>query len=172
MLVGFARPVRAIAVSRIPAMPYAPEVSYIDSLLADDVVMASTDPVCAFWGELFSTAAIARGAAGAVIDGYIRDTARIRMLGWPILSRGTHPTDSLGRLSVIEADAPIEVLGVVVQRGDLVVADGDGIVVVPREFADDVAARALEKAKTESSARSMLLSGAYLRDAWERFGVL
>ncbi len=172
VIVGYARPVRAIAVYEIPATPYAAEVAFIDSLLPDDVVVASTDPVCAFWGELFSTAAVARGAVGAVIDGYVRDTSRIRELGWPVLARGMQPTDSLGRLSITDANGPIKMLGVVVRRGDLVVADGDGIVIVPAELADDVAARAIEKARTESSARSMLLAGAYLRDAWERFRVL
>jgi len=172
VIVGFARPVRAVAVERAEGPPYAAEVAYIDSLEADDVVVALTDPVGAFWGELFSTAAMARGAAGAVIDGLVRDTRLIAALGWPILARGTRPTDSLGRLSIVESDAPLEILGVTVTRGDLVVADADGTVVVPAAVADEVVARAIVKATTESSARSMLLGGAYLRDAWERFKVL
>lgn len=172
VIVGFARPVRAIAMDRVPDLPYAAEVAYIDSLLPDDVVVALTDPVGAFWGELFSTAAVARGAAGAVIDGLVRDTRLIAALGWPMLARGTRPTDSLGRLSIVESDIPLQILGVTVARGDLVVADADGTVVVPAAAAEEVVARAIEKAKTESSARSMLLGGAYLRDAWERFKVL
>ena len=172
VIVGFARPVMASAVSEAPAEPYANEVAYIDALEPDDVVVARTDPVCAFWGELFSTAAMARGAVGAVIDGYVRDTAKIAELGWPVLARGTMPTDSLGRLSIQQMDEPIELLGVSVRRHDLVVADGDGVVIVPAEVAQDVAMRAIEKASTESSARAMLSAGAYLRDAWERYRVL
>lgn len=172
VLVGYARPVRAEAVAEVPERPYAPEVAFIDSLRPDDVVVARTDPVCAFWGELFSTAAVARGAAGAVIDGYVRDTRGIGVLGWPVISRGTLPTDSLGRLSIVEVDQPTEVLGVLVHPGDLVVADADGTVVVPRDAVEEVAARAIEKAKTESSARAMLRAGAYLREAWERYRVL
>ena len=172
VIVGFARPVRAVAVEAAPVVPYSAEVAYIDSLEVDDVVVALTDPVGAFWGELFSTAAVARGAAGAVIDGFVRDTRLIAALGWPMLARGTRPTDSLGRLSIVESDLPLQILGVTVARGDLVVADADGTVVVPAAAAEEVVARAIEKAKTESSARSMLLGGAYLREAWERFKVL
>ncbi len=172
VIVGFARPVRAIAVGEAPLQPYAAEVAYIDSLEAGDVVVAVTDPVGAFWGELFSTAAVARGAAGAVIDGLVRDTRLIAALGWPMLARGTRPTDSLGRLSIVESDIPVQILGVTVARGDLVVADEDGTVVVPAAAAEEVVARAIEKAKIESSARLMLRGGAYLRDAWERFKVL
>jgi 4-hydroxy-4-methyl-2-oxoglutarate aldolase len=172
VIVGYARPVRSAAVERVPDVPYATEVAYIDSLVADDVVVAVTDPVGAFWGELFSTAAVARGAAGAVIDGLVRDTRLIVQLGWPMLARGTRPTDSLGRMSIVEWDVPVEILGVTVARGDLVVADVDGTVIVPAAAAEEVVARAVAKASTESSARAMLRDGAFLRDAWERFRVL
>jgi regulator of RNase E activity RraA len=172
VLVGYARPVRATAVSDIPAVPYEAEVAFIDSLQPDDVVVAITDPACAFWGELFSTAAMARGAAGAVIDGYVRDSERIAAMGWPVFARGTLPTDSLGRLSITDTDTQMEVLGVLVQRGDIVVADRDGVVVVPAGIAADVMRRAVDKAGMESGAKDMLVAGAYLRDAWERYRVL
>lgn len=172
VLVGFARPVRSAAVAEVPEEPYGKEIDYIDSLRPDDVVVATVEAQGAFWGELFSTAARARGAVGAVVDGLVRDQARIRELGFPVFARGGRPTDSLGRLSIQEHDVPIEIGGVTVSPGDLVVADIDGVTVVPVAAIEDVAARAIEKATTENHARELLEGGALLRDAWDRFKVL
>jgi 4-hydroxy-4-methyl-2-oxoglutarate aldolase len=173
VLVGYARPVRAEPVDAIPGHPYAPEVAYVDSLGAGDVVVASTNgSTSGFWGELFSTAATGRGARGAVIDGLVRDQLKIEELGFPVFAAGARPADSLGRLSIVEQDAPIDFMGVRVSRGDLVVADIDGIAIVPRERIDEVIAYALEKASTENKARALLLDGGKLADVWERFKVL
>jgi 4-hydroxy-4-methyl-2-oxoglutarate aldolase len=172
VLIGLARPVFASGVRAAPARPYEAEITYIDSLGPDDVVVAVADQPVAFWGELFSTAARARGAVGGVIDGAIRDTARIRALGWPVFATSTRPTDSLGRLSIVHQDDPVTIRGVTVELGDLVVADADGVVVVPRSAMADVIKLALAKAATEGHARELLLQGSLLRDAWDRFGVL
>jgi 4-hydroxy-4-methyl-2-oxoglutarate aldolase len=107
-----------------------------------------------------------------VIDGLVRDQARIRELGFPVFARGARPTDSLGRISIAEHDVSMEVAGVTVSRGDLIVADVDGVTVVPVDAIEEVATRAIEKATTENKAREMLEGGALLRDAWDRFRVL
>ncbi|MFN8623317.1 MAG: RraA family protein [Chloroflexota bacterium] len=172
VLVGRARPVHSRAVMVPADPPYAAEIAFIDSLGPDDVVVAKVDAPTAFWGELFSAAARARGASGIVVDGFIRDQAKIRGIGFPAFSRGGHPTDSLGRLSVAETDVPLEVAGVTVHPGDIVVADLDGVVVIPQGVAADVTARVVEKAATEDRARRLLQTGGYLRDAWDRFKVL
>lgn len=173
VLLGWARPVRSVAVDAIPEAPYAHEIAYIDSLGPDEVVMARCEAPNAFWGELFSTAARARGARGAVVDGFVRDQARIAQVeGFSVYSRGSHPTDSLGRSSIVESDAPVVVGGVTVEIGDLVIADVDGIVVVPRAATDEVMTRALAKARKEDGSRAMLREGATLREAWQRFRVL
>jgi regulator of RNase E activity RraA len=173
VLAGFARPVRSEAVERAPERHYGREIDFIDSLQPGDVVMGACAPPVAFWGELFSAAARGRGARGAVVDGLVRDRARVgAVAGFVLHGRGTRPTDSLGRISIVEHDTPIVVGGVTVQRGDLVVADGDGVVVVPADVAPEVVERALAKAGAERSSFSMLLDGAYLREAWERHGVL
>jgi 4-hydroxy-4-methyl-2-oxoglutarate aldolase len=173
LLVGWARPVRAIAVDENPDEPYVHEIDFIDSLEQDQVVMARCEAPNAFWGELFSMAARARGARGAVVDGFVRDQARIpRADGFGVFARGGRPTDCLGRSSVVESDAPIVIGGVEVALGDLVVADVDGVVVVPRRAASEVMERALAKARKEDGSRALLLAGATLRQAWERFGVL
>lgn len=172
VLVGRARTARSEAVGAIPERPYAEEIALVDSLGADDVVIGTVAAPVAFWGELFSTAARARGAAGLVLDGVIRDRTRIMEMGWPVFARGTHPTDCNGRIGIVARDVPITILGVRVAAGDLVVADADGVVVAPAAVAAQVAAAALAKAETEDGARSLLESGALLRDAWDRFRVL
>jgi regulator of RNase E activity RraA len=172
VLVGLARPSRSVAVDTMPAQPYAMEIAFIDSLGTDDVVVASVPAPIAFWGELFSTAARARGAAGVVVDGLVRDQRRIADMGFPVFSRGGRPTDSLGRIAMVEHDVPVVVAGVQVATGDLVVADIDGVVVVPAEAALEVTQRAIAKATTENNARALIEGGALLRDAWDRFKVL
>jgi 4-hydroxy-4-methyl-2-oxoglutarate aldolase len=172
VLAGWARPALSSAVESIPDDPYANEIDYIDSLGADDVVVARCDGA-AFWGELFSTAARARGAVGAVVDGLIRDRARIAEVeGFVVHATGSQPTDSLGRCSIAVRDEPVIVGGVSVGVGDLVVADVDGVVVVPCAAVEEVVARALEKASAETSSRQLLARGALLREAWEAHGVL
>ena len=173
VLVGFARPVRSVEVTFVPDRPYQTEVAYVDSLGSGDVVVATTGgSPSGFWGELFSTAAVGRGARGAIIDGLVRDQVKIADLDFDVFAIGGGPADSLGRLSIVEQDEPVEFGGVSVARGDLVVADVDGIVIVPAAAVADVIERALAKASIENQARELLLSGSKLADVWERFRVL
>lgn len=172
VLVGIARPSRSVPVDMIPAAPYAMEIAFLDSLRTDDVVIAAVPGDVAFWGELFSTAARARGAAGVIIDGHIRDQRRIAAMDFPAFARGGHPTDSLGRTTMVEHDVPVVVGGVTVSPGDLVIADVDGIVAVPAAVAPEVARRAIEKVTTEDDARGLLERGALLREVFDRFRVL
>lgn len=173
-LVGWARTALSLPVTAIPPRPYGLEIDFIDSLLPGDVVVldCSRRPAAA-WGELFSTAATGRGARGAIIDGHVRDIAKIDELGrFPVFGTGTRPTDSLGRVAIAEHDRPVCVAGATVRSGDLVVADDDGVTVVPRKHAREAIALAFEKAATETSARALLLDGGKLSDVWERFRVL
>lgn len=172
-LIGWARTALSRPVEAAPARPYGTEIDFIDSLRRDDVaVVACTEAPVAAWGELFSTAAKGRGARGAVIDGYVRDRSKIVDLGFPLLARGCRPTDSLGRVAIAEADITVEIGGVPVRSGDLMVADADGVVIVPRESAAEAIRLAVEKATTENKARELLLGGGLLAEVWERFRVL
>ena len=172
-LVGWARTARSVRVDTIGARPYAGEIDLVDSLRPDDVVVAEVEgDSSAFWGELFSAAAIGRGARGLVVDGLIRDVDRIRTLGFTVFARGTRPTDCSGRIAVVEQDVPVRCGGVEVMTGDLVVADRDGIVFVPRAAVAEVMGHALEKARTETDARQLLLAGGTLAQVWERHRVL
>ena len=172
-LMGWARTVEAISVARAPERHYGAEIDFVDSLRSGDVVVATTNgSTSGFWGELFSTAATGRGARGAIIDGLVRDQHKMRALGFPVYARGARPADSLGRLSIVRQDEPIVFRGVEVSTGDLVVADIDGVVIVPRAVVRPVLAYAMEKAGVENEARALLLEGGKLADVWERHRVL
>jgi 4-hydroxy-4-methyl-2-oxoglutarate aldolase len=173
VLAGWARVARSEAVEEPPPVPYAAEIAFLDDLRPGDLVVATAGgaPV-ALWGELFSAGAMARGACGAVVDGLVRDVERVRALGFGLHARGTRPTDSLGRASLADTDGPVEVGGVTVANGDLVVADADGVVVVPAEVAEEVASYALKKATTERKGLALLRNGATLGEVWDRYGVL
>lgn len=172
-LIGWARTARSVAVTEPPERHYGTEIDFIDSLRRGDVVVVDGGtPTSALWGELFSTAAIARGARGAVVHGYIRDQGRIPSGRFPVHALGVWPTDSLGRMSISATGEPVEIKGVSVREGDLIVADRDGVIIVPADTAEEAAGRALEKATREGVAREMLREGSYLREAWEKHGVL
>jgi regulator of RNase E activity RraA len=150
------------------------EIEAVDSILPGEVVMVSTAGSLqnSPWGELMSTAARARGARGAVIDGLVRDVRKIQELGFPVFARGIKPVDSKGRGIVIDYNVPVDCGGVLVSPGDLVFADYDGVIVVPGEVLPEVIRMATEKATRENSSREELMRGAYLRDVYAKFGVL
>jgi len=154
--------------------PYEKEIEALDSVLADEVVVVSTgrSKRNAPWGELLSTAARARGARGAVIDGLVRDVRKILELGFPVFAAGVKPVDSKGRGIVYDYNVPVECGGVVTYPGDVVFADHDGVVVIPALVVLDVIRLATEKVRRENSSRAELMSGAFLKDVFQRYGVL
>src|SRR3954451_23576939 len=171
-LAGFARPVLTIPAPELsPAEPYKGEMAAVDALGPDDVMVVST---CdwSFWGELLSTAARFRGCRGVVIDGYTRDTRAIKAMGFPVFCRGIHPADSLGRLDVTAHDVPIHCGGVAVHPLDLVLADDDGVVIIPRAAAEKAIAHAEHKVSGENLVREKLAEGMSVTEAFRRFGVL
>ncbi len=155
--------------------PYEVEIALVDDLQPGDVAVFAcggpTDRI-APWGELLSTAAQVRGAAGCLTDGLIRDTKAIRAMGFPVFHGGIGPLDSKGRGKMMELDCRVECGGAAVSPGDLVFGDGDGVVIVPAAAAEEVIAKALEKVAAENRTRDELLAGRSLRDVFDSFGVL
>lgn len=169
---GFTRTVQTIEAPELaPAEPYKGEMAAVDALGPDDVMMVSA---CqwSFWGELLSTAARHRGCRGVIIDGYTRDTRAIREMAFPVFCRGVHPADSLGRLDVTAHDVPIVCGGVSINPHDLVLADDDGVVVVPRAIAEEVLSRAEEKVSGENLVRVKLAEGMTVTEAFQKYGIL
>jgi 4-hydroxy-4-methyl-2-oxoglutarate aldolase len=173
IVVGRAATVLFAPIYEVPAEPYTTQIKAIDSLMPGDVGVLSTSGVDAtFWGELFSNAALARGARGMVIDGHHRDTRKILDLGFPVFSTGARPVDISGRAQAIGFDIPVSCGGVLVRPGDIIFAEIDGIAVIPHDVADEAVAKAFEKVATEDRARDDLREGAYLADVWKKYRVL
>jgi 4-hydroxy-4-methyl-2-oxoglutarate aldolase len=173
-VVGWARSILCVDVVETPQDPYAMEIEAVDSLLPGEVAVVATGDSehNAPWGELLSTASLARGARGAIIGGMVRDVKKILRLGFPVFATGIKPVDSKGRGVVVDYNVPIECGGVTVNPRDLVVADYDGVLIVPAEIAASVIRLATEKATRENHSRAELLQGAYLSDVYQKFGVL
>jgi regulator of RNase E activity RraA len=154
--------------------PYELEIRLIDDLKPGEVPVfaCGTSGRVAPGGELLSTAARARGAAGAVMDGLTRDVRVIREMKFPVFAGGIGPLDSKGRGKVMAVDVPVEVAGVRVAPGDLVFGDADGVVVVPRAVEDEVVAAALAKVRGENETREALARGEKLADVFRRHGIL
>jgi len=171
---GWARTIACVDVYHVPEDPYAMEIEALDSIRDGEVVVVSTGGSRrnAPWGELLSTAARARGARGAVIEGLVRDVRKIEELQFPVFAVGVKPVDSRGRGIVLGYNSPVECAGVLVTPGDLVVADFDGVVVIPQEAIHETVRMASDKAGRENESRRELLKGAFLRDVFEKYGVL
>lgn len=154
--------------------PYELEIAIVDDLGANEVVVFACggSEKIAPWGSLLSTAAQARGAAGCVTDGFVRDILSIREMEMPVFHGGIAPLDSKGRGHVSAIDIPIVCAGVKVCPGDLVFGDADGVVVIPQEIESEVLRIAIEKVDGENNTMNELRQGAYLRDVYAKYGVL
>ena len=124
------------------------------------------------WGELLTTDAKNRGLTGAIVDGAIRDVDKIAPTGFHVFAKGRCLYDSLNRQRVIDLDVPVEIDGVVFAPGDLVFADSDGIVVVPKQVEAQVLRLALEKVHGENKVRDAIRGGMSAIGAFEKFGIL
>ncbi len=145
----------------------------LDDLKRDEVyVCAGASPRYALWGELMSTRAIKLGAAGAVVDGYLRDTRGILAQNFPAFSHGAYAQDQGPRGKVIDFRAPIEMEGVRVNTGDIVFGDVDGVLVVPREAEEEIFMGAIEKARGEKLVRQAIEQGMSASEAFKKFGIM
>jgi 4-hydroxy-4-methyl-2-oxoglutarate aldolase len=144
----------------------------LDDLKAGEIYIATGASLrYALFGELMATRATYLKAAGAILDGYVRDARGIEVLGLPMFSRGVYAQDQGVRGKVIDFRSAIEIEGVRIAPGDLLFGDQEGVLVIPREAERDVIAKALEKARTEGEVEKAIKSGMGAREAWEKFGV-
>jgi 4-hydroxy-4-methyl-2-oxoglutarate aldolase len=154
--------------------PYTLEIALIDSLKPGDLPVFACGKTGRIgpWGGLLSTASMVRGAAGAVMDGLVRDIREIRAMKFPVFHAGIGPLDSKGRGVLAQIDVPIECGGVRVAPGDLVFGDADGCVVVPQAIEAKVIAAALERLEGERGTMAALRAGRKLGEVFAEFGVL
>jgi len=173
VLVGRAMPVLITDVFETQHSPFGRLTEALDQLEPGDIYLARNGRAqCAAWGEILTATARARGAAGAVIDGFHRDTVRILEQDWPVFSRGRFAQDAGVRASVVDYRVPLEIDGVLVHPGDLIVGDIDGVVVVPSAVEDEVLELALVKVTAENVVREAIEGGMSSTTAFATYGVL
>lgn len=155
-----------------------PLSAHFRAITPGSVMLVDGGGACPYgnWGEMLSIMSRHLGARGAVVDGGTRDSRAIRALDdWAVFSRHTSPIESSGRMRIHEVQVPLALDGalagpVIVHPGDWVVADEDGIIVVPDQIVDEVlvACEALEE--VEAAARDALLAGESIDDVFARYG--
>ncbi|KGW78495.1 demethylmenaquinone methyltransferase family protein [Burkholderia pseudomallei MSHR2990] len=145
----------------------------IDDLREDEVYVATGASLrYALWGGLTSTRASKLCAAGAILDGFHRDTQEILDRGFPTFSRGSYAQDQAPRGKVVDWRVPVELGGVRICPGDIVFGDRDGVLVVPRAVESQAIVLALEKVETESKVRVAIEAGMSTVEVYEKFGVM
>lgn len=174
MVVGRTMPVLFAEVFEMPEKPSQMEIEVVDSLKPDDVLVAYAPATtkAALWGGLLATAAKARGARGAVMEGLTRDIKAITAMTFPVFATGISPLASKGRLRVFAYRCAIECGGVLVEPGDIIFGDLDGVVVIPQDVALETVNEALNKVEAEQRIGEDLRRGGLLRDVFARYGVL
>ncbi len=153
--------------------PFGLMLRALDDLKKNEVyICTGASPSYALWGELMSTAAKNRGAAGAVVNGYSRDTRGILSIGFPVFSMGRYAQDQRPRGKVVDFRSPITLDGVRIEPGDIVFGDLDGVCVVPQKIETEVMTRALEKALGEKKVFEAIQGGMLTQAAWDKYGIM
>jgi regulator of RNase E activity RraA len=182
ILIGRAMPVLAgdtfqVAIedsaNPMSAKPFGLMLEALDNLDANEIYISTgSSPRHALWGELMSVRALKRGARGAVLNGYVRDTRKILTLGYPTFCFGSYRQDSAPRYKVHDFRIPIEIGGVSIRPGDILFGDIDGVVVIPAEVETQIFTLALEKARGERTVRKALEDGTSAVAAFRQHGIM
>lgn len=155
------------------AKPFGLMLEALDDLKTDEVyICTGSSPTYALWGELMSVRATKLQAAGAVLDGYSRDTNGILALNFPTFSYGSYAQDQGPRGKVIDFRVPLEIGGVKIVPGDIVFGDIDGVCIIPQEAEEEVFSKSIEKAHGEKLVRKAIESGMGAAEAFEKFGIM
>jgi len=172
-IAGRAMPVQIADAWGPQTAPFGRMTQALDALAPGEIYIATGGSQnCAAWGEIMTATAKTRGGAGAIIDGFHRDTPRVLEQDWPVFSRGRFAQDAGVRSKVVEFGCPIEIGGVQILPDDLIIGDLDGVVVVPRKVEQEVIAKAVEKATAEKVVRKAIEGGMSSTDAFHKFGIL
>lgn len=124
------------------------------------------------WGEMMSTRAKVLGAAGAILNGYARDTRGIRGLGFPTFCHGSYGQDQGVRGKVLDWRLRIEIGGVTIEPGSILFGDIDGVVAIPKEAEEETLRLAFEKARGEKRVAKAIREGMSTVEAWAKFGIM
>ena len=153
--------------------PFGLMFEALDSLRENEVYICSgSSPAYALWGGLMSNRAQYLKVAGAVVNGYSRDTNEILRLKFPTFSMGGYAQDQGVRGKVIDYCIPVEFGGVLVSPGDIVFGDRDGVIIVPKEAVEESFAGAIQKSRDEKSVRQALREGMSTVEAFKEFRIM
>ncbi|MBN2762993.1 MAG: RraA family protein [Bacteroidales bacterium] len=157
----------------ILSRPFGLMLEALDDLKENEVyVCTGSSPSYALWGELMSTRAMQLKAAGAVVDGFSRDTKGILKLGFPTFSYGRYAQDQAPRGKVLDYRISIEIRGVRINPGDIIVGDVDGVCVVPGKIEAEVFKAALQKARGEKTVQKVIQQGMTAVEAFKKYGIM
>ena len=172
-IAGRAMPVQIADAWSKQDKPFGRMTEALDAIQPNEIYIATGGSLnCAAWGEIMTAAARSRGGVGAVIDGFHRDTPRVTEQNWPVFSRGRFAQDAAVRSAVVDFRCAVEIGGVRVSPGDLIVGDVDGVVVIPSSVEDEVLFRAGEKARGEKVVRKAIEAGMSATEAFRKYGIL
>ena len=172
-LIGRAMPVLMIDVYGPQKKPFGKLTEALDQLEPGEIYIASGGAMrCAYWGEILTATAKKRGAVGAILNGYYRDTLMVMEQDWPVFSRGRFGQDSAVRTQVADYRCDIEIEGVWVKPGDLIFGDLDGVLIIPQAAEEEVILRALKKARSEKIVRKEIDNGMSSTEAFLKYGIL
>ncbi len=165
---------RAVSVDEIPQKPYTLEMAAIDTMQEGDVLVvdAGHNNQSAFWGELLSTACMAKGVRGVVMSTCSRDLWALKQMDFPVFGIGCTPADSKGRIDVAEIGQPITIDGVSTMNGDYLIGDEDGVVIIPSSAVEETLKLALEKVSGENTVRDELAAGVPVAKVFKKHGIL
>lgn len=153
--------------------PFGLMLEALDDLKENEVyICTGSSPSYALVGELMCTRMQILGAAGAVVNGFHRDTKGILELGFPCFSYGRYAQDQGPRGKVIDFRVPIEIEGVRVRPGDIVFGDLDGVVIIPQEIEAEVIQRAYEKATGEKMVADAIRGGMGAKESFDKHGIM
>ena len=153
--------------------PFGLMLEALDDLKKNEIyICTGASPHYALWGELMTTRALKLGAAGAVLDGYVRDTKGILSLRFPTFCYGRYAQDQGPRGKVIDFRLPVEIQGVVIRPGDIVIGDIDGVCIVPRKDEVDIISLAIEKARGEKLVKKAIENGMSAGEAFKKYGIM
>ena len=164
----------ATVVYSMPEHPLTAQCKVVDQLGEDEIYVLVTrgDYNCAVFGELFATAVKQRKGAGVLLDGYVRDLKAVKAMNFPLFYAGRDPRTSKGRTEINECQIPVLMEGVLIRPGDYIFGDIDGVVIIPKEIADEVFCKAIETIKKENAVREGLINGDSLEKVYNDIGTI
>lgn len=173
-LVGRCKTTLWADMAHVDPRPYELELKAVDECKPDDVLIAAANGSMhsGIWGELLSTAAKNSGCIGTIVDGAVRDVTKMTAMRFPCYARGVCVYDSQNRQRVIDIDVSVAIDGVIFSPGDLVIADIDGVVVVPQAVEKEAIRAAWEKVHAENVTRDAIKAGMKATAAYAKYSVL